>query len=270
MATPTSMFVKLKTVFVVLTCIMAVTIVWSVASDLYASCFYPRAWWMKLTGTHVVVDTVFITAWFFYKESSWIKTIVYAFLITGTGSFATCGYIVIQLFKLSPEESMTDPIYYALAKKHKELKTPVTTDGSGQHKGRRPYVFLTSIVMVVALACTMLTLLISALIIDGMPFHLELRTLLTQCFITAVIDMNVHAVVFSVWIAYKESSWLSSAIWILLLVCFNSITLCVYVLRQLFKLSDSQPIYLILFNQRNRDMMMSSSDPLITKHTDNV
>ncbi|PWA88225.1 hypothetical protein CTI12_AA121320 [Artemisia annua] len=72
-------------------------------------------------------------------------------------------------------------------------------------------------------------------------------------------------VAFQVWIAYKESSWTSAIVWILLFQCFGSMALCVYLLWQLNRLSPEQPISLILFSQSDRDLM--SSDPLLIEHS---
>ncbi|KAJ0507144.1 hypothetical protein HanIR_Chr11g0503111 [Helianthus annuus] len=89
---------------------------------------------------------------------------------------------------------------------------------------------------------------------------------LTPCMITAIIDISIHTVVYSVWIAYKETSWISAVFWIIVLVCFSSIGLFVYILRELFSVSPEQPLSVILFNKTNRDT--PSSDPLLTEHTD--
>ncbi|MFS7982887.1 hypothetical protein Hanom_Chr11g00968041 [Helianthus anomalus] len=76
-------------------------------------------------------------------------------------------------------------------------------------------------VIVTAMGCYMLGLIIYAFAIDGFPFYVEL---LTPCMITSLIDVSIHIVVFSVWIAYKESSWTSAVFWIILLVCFSGDT----------------------------------------------
>nr|GEU91900.1 uncharacterized protein [Tanacetum cinerariifolium] len=121
---------------------------------------------------------------------------------------------------------------------------------------------VTARVIVAALGCLMIGASIYAFIRDGSPFHMEV---FTPCMITLLIDVNIHIVVFSVWIAYKESSWITAFFWILLLSCFGSIGVCAYILRELFCLSPEQPIYLILFSKSNRNVQ--SSDPLLMAHT---
>ncbi|KAI7736673.1 hypothetical protein M8C21_005886 [Ambrosia artemisiifolia] len=79
-------------------------------------------------------------------------------------------------------------------------------------------------------------------VIDGSPFRAE------------------------VWIAYKESSWMNALVWILLVICFQSIALCAYVVRESFYLSPEQPSFLILFNKNGRNLMLS--DPLLIEDDD--
>nr|KAJ0210783.1 hypothetical protein LSAT_V11C400222340 [Lactuca sativa] len=68
-----------------------------------------------------------------------------------------------------------------------------------------------------------------------------------------------------VWVAYKESSWISAFFWILSLVCCGSIATCVYIVKQLFYLSPQQPISLVLVNNSNRNLL--TSDPLLMANT---
>jgi hypothetical protein len=48
----------------------------------------------------------FITfyTWVFYKESHWLARIVWFVAIMGLGNMAMSGYVLIQLFKLRPEQ----------------------------------------------------------------------------------------------------------------------------------------------------------------------
>uniref|UniRef100_A0A804UJH7 Transmembrane protein n=1 Tax=Zea mays TaxID=4577 RepID=A0A804UJH7_MAIZE len=55
-----------------------------------------------------------------------------------------------------------------------------------------------------------------------------------------------------VWVAHKESSWISTTIWIVLLICFGSITTCGYIVIQLFKVSYQDPIYHVLLNSHSK------------------
>ncbi|KAM0062689.1 hypothetical protein Hdeb2414_s0003g00082701 [Helianthus debilis subsp. tardiflorus] len=174
-------------------------------------------------------------AWVFYKESSWIKRLVLVFRC-----YLWIHCFALQFFKLSPEESLKDPIYFVLAKHQNDEDAVRHTTGSS---------VVIAKVFVTVMGCYILGLIIYAFAIDGFPFYVEL---LTPCMITALIDVSIHIVVFSVWIAYKESSWTSAVFWIILLVCFSGIGICVYIVRELFYLSPGEPVSLILFNKRNR------------------
>ncbi|PWA73888.1 hypothetical protein CTI12_AA242460 [Artemisia annua] len=105
-------------------------------------------------------------AWYFYKESSWIKRLLFLYLVFWDGSFVTCGYIAMLFFKLSPEESSTDPIFFVLAKRQK-----------GDVMGHtRRYSVVTAKVIVAALGLYMLGWPTYAYIVDGSPFHAEVVT----------------------------------------------------------------------------------------------
>lgn len=246
------MVVALKTLFSVLTCVMVAMIVYLIAMDCFRSCFDPKAWWMMTVATDFCIYIVLVVTWFFYKESSWIKTLLFSVAMFWFGSIISCGYITMQFFKLSPEESSKNPVFFVLARHQKG-------DVVG-HTRRHSLVIAKAIVA--ALGCFMLGFLTHAIIVDGSPFHAQV---LTPCMRTSLIDIQVEVVVFSVWIAYKESSWTSAIVWILLSQCFGSMGLCVYLLRQLNRLSPQQHISLILFSQSDRALM--SSDPLLTEHS---
>ncbi|PWA73889.1 hypothetical protein CTI12_AA242470 [Artemisia annua] len=178
-----SLFVALKTLFVILTCIMA-------------------AAWMQVAVYDVCIDLIFIAAWFFYKESSWIKTLVFSFIIFWCGrspffshlrtlflalvqcmilkgfdldfvlivrrlaTLVTCAYIAIQFFKLSPEEYSKDPLYFVLAR-HKKGDVMGYT---------RQHSVVVAKVIVVALGCSLVGYIIHAFSVDGSPFQAELLT----------------------------------------------------------------------------------------------
>ncbi|KAK0576159.1 hypothetical protein LWI29_012977 [Acer saccharum] len=67
-----------------------------------------------------------------------------------------------------------------------------------------------------------------------------------------LIDFYINVTALSVWVVYKESSWISAVVWIILLICFGSITTCVYIVQQLFCITCQDPLYLVLLNSRNR------------------
>ncbi|KAF5779959.1 hypothetical protein HanXRQr2_Chr11g0466681 [Helianthus annuus] len=249
-----SMLVALKTFFIISAWVMAAVLVYSFAADGQASCFQPSEWWMQVAEYDYIVIILPIMALFFYKESSWIKRIGFIIISFFCGSFVNCGYIAILFYQLSPEESMKDPLYFVLARRqNRDVNTGRTAR----------YSLVIAKVMVTAIGCYLLGVIIFAYITDGSPFHMEV---LTPCMITAIIDISIHTVVYSVWIAYKETSWISAVFWIIVLVCFSSIGLFVYILRELFTLSPEQPLSVILFNKTNRDR--PSSDPLLNEHTD--
>nr|GEV81538.1 reverse transcriptase, RNA-dependent DNA polymerase [Tanacetum cinerariifolium] len=158
----TSMVVALKTLFCLLTCVMAGALVYVYATD-FSTCVDLNAWWMMTVEADFGIDILFVMAWYFYKESSWIKRLLFLIILFWCGSFVTCGYIVMQLFKLSPEESSTDPLYFVLLKRQK-----------GDVMGHpRRYSVVTAKVIVAALGCYMIGYTIHAYIVDGSPFHAE-------------------------------------------------------------------------------------------------
>ena len=47
-------------------------------------------------------------AWVFYKETSWLARIVWFVAIMGLGNIAMSSYVLIQLFRLRPEQPASD------------------------------------------------------------------------------------------------------------------------------------------------------------------
>ncbi|KAM0019000.1 hypothetical protein Hdeb2414_s0026g00680441 [Helianthus debilis subsp. tardiflorus] len=70
-----SMLVALKTYFIILAWVMADVLVYSFAADGQVSCFQPSKWWMQVAEYDIVIILPIMA--FFYKESSWIKRIVF-------------------------------------------------------------------------------------------------------------------------------------------------------------------------------------------------
>ncbi|XP_020576437.1 uncharacterized protein LOC110022013 [Phalaenopsis equestris] len=101
-----------------------------------------------------------------------------------------------------------------------------------------------------ALACFMLAILLYTTITDGSPFRLEL---LTPWLSATLVDFFVNVVAIAAWVVCKESSWLSTCFWVILLVCFGSISTCAYILKLLFNISgqDSSqyPLHLLLLRK---------------------
>ncbi|KAJ6938957.1 hypothetical protein NC651_005408 [Populus alba x Populus x berolinensis] len=142
------------------------------------------------------------------------------------------------------------------------VHTPLHDDGSlnatvhkltyrGVEQKTKQSAVVTARIAFSILGLLMLGTLIYTLITDGSPFRKEL---LTPWMTATLIDFYINVVALSVWVAYKESSWISAFLWILLLICFGSITTCVYIVKQLLQLTSQDPVYLILFNRGNRQV----------------
>nr|XP_011458456.1 PREDICTED: uncharacterized protein LOC101304636 isoform X2 [Fragaria vesca subsp. vesca] len=229
----------LRSLFGVLGSLMLLTLVYTIFSDglpFRSDLLTP---WMAATLVDFYINVVPIAAWVFYKESNWISAALWIVLLVCFGSVTTCGYILLQLMKLSTKES-EDPIYhvllchsnkYGVVDKHKQ--SPV----------------LIARVVFTALGLFMLGTLLYTLLTDGSPFRKEL---LTPWMVATLVDFYINVTALSVWVAYKESSWITAVVWIILLICFGSITTCVYILIQLSQLTSQDLIYLALFKGGDR------------------
>ncbi|KAK2404311.1 hypothetical protein QL285_053668 [Trifolium repens] len=51
--------------------------------------------------------------------------------------------------------------------------------------------------------------------------------------------------------AHKEANWISSILWMMSLICLESITACIYVVWKLFQISCYDPAHFIFVKQRN-------------------
>nr|GEV12245.1 G-type lectin S-receptor-like serine/threonine-protein kinase At2g19130 [Tanacetum cinerariifolium] len=87
--------------------------------DGFSSCIDPHARWTQVAFIDFMIDVLPIWAWFFYKESRWIIRLLYIFTVFWFGSVVICGHILMLLFKLTPEESSKDPIYFVLVRRQK-------------------------------------------------------------------------------------------------------------------------------------------------------
>ncbi|CAH1447655.1 unnamed protein product [Lactuca virosa] len=104
------------------------------------------------------------------------------------GSPITSAYVALQFFKL-------DAIGY-----------------------KRGHSVLIAKIIISALGCLMLGTFIYVLIVDGSPFN---ATVLSRCMIATTTNVYFCIVTVVVWIAYKESRWISAFFWILSLLCFG-------------------------------------------------
>ncbi|KAL8264572.1 hypothetical protein R6Q59_022702 [Mikania micrantha] len=219
--------------------------------DRFVSCFDLQNRWLMFEYVSVVINLGAIVAWVFYKESSWIVATIVTVLLAVFTSVATCVYVITQFLKLSPEEFSKDPIYFVLVRRDKR----------DDMKHKNGTLVTTVKIIFSTLACLVLGIIINLIIVDGSPFRAKA---FSSCMIGTLFDYYANVGVLSLWIAYKESSWITAIFWILLLVCFQGVATCAYIVRQLFNLSPEQPVSLIIFNNTHRDLL--SSDPLLVEH----
>lgn len=60
--------------------------------------------WFRTTLVDFYFNIVIISSWMFYKESSWLKRIIWLIAFITLGSIATCGYVFLQLISLKSGE----------------------------------------------------------------------------------------------------------------------------------------------------------------------
>ncbi|XP_019258668.1 PREDICTED: uncharacterized protein LOC109236882 isoform X3 [Nicotiana attenuata] len=233
-----SLAIALKSLFAVLGCLASAVVIYTVVTDGLPFRLELLTPWMAATLIDFYINIFAIGSWVAYKESNWITALLWAVLLFCLGSITTCGYIVLQFLNLSTQESIQDPIYFVLLRRQQKTET----------EQRRKCSLLTARILSLVLGCLMLGTLIYTIVIDGSPFR---RDVFTPWLSATLVDFYVNIAALSVWIAYKESSWLSAAFWIILLICFGGISTCAYIALQLFSLSSQDPIYLILFSSSN-------------------
>ncbi|CAN6455980.1 unnamed protein product [Victoria cruziana] len=95
----------------------------------------------------------------------------------------------------------------------------------------------------------MLATLLYTILTDGSPFRLDV---LTPWMAATLVDFYINVAAISAWAIYKESNCFGAVFWIILLICFGSISTCLYIVIQLFKLSPEDPLYLVFLNSRSR------------------
>ena len=64
--------------------------------------------WAVATLFDAYFGFVTFYAWVFYKETSWLARMVWFVAIMGLGNIAMSGYVLIQLFRLRPEQPAAD------------------------------------------------------------------------------------------------------------------------------------------------------------------
>ncbi|KAM0933496.1 hypothetical protein DsansV1_C35g0229541 [Dioscorea sansibarensis] len=210
-----------KTLFSVLGCVMVVTLVYTILTDgspFRHELFTP---WMVATLVDFYVNVVAIAAWVVYKESTWMSALLWIILLVCSGSIATCAYIVKKLSEISSGDPVQNPVRHVFLRIGCDRKTK---DSS--------IVFLKVLFSVLGLL--VFATVAYTLITDGSPFRMEL---LTPWMAATLIDFYINVVAIAVWVIHTESSWITSFIWIIFLICFGSITTCVYIVVQLFHIS---------------------------------
>ncbi|KAJ6730665.1 hypothetical protein OIU85_021459 [Salix viminalis] len=215
----------LRALFLVLGCLMVATLTYTIyvdGSPFRRDLLTP---WMIATLVDFYINTIALATWISYKESNFIT--------------ATVLDSSANMLRKHYNESLQDPLYHVLLRQ--EIK--------GVEQKAKQSAVVTLRIAFSILGFLMLGTLIYTLITDGSPFRKEL---LTPWMTATLIDFYINVVALSVWVAYKESSWISVFVWILLLICFGSITTSAYIVKQLLQLTSQDPAYLILFNRGNR------------------
>ncbi|GMY29649.1 hypothetical protein FCV25MIE_24891, partial [Fagus crenata] len=112
------------------------------------------------------------------------------------------------------------------------------------------------------LGCRMLATLIFTL-------SIEHRCSSFSWMVATLVDFYINVVPLAAWVLYKEPNWISAILWIIMLLCFASITTCAYILMQFQKLSSQEhlqdpgylhdPMYCVLLRHPNK-----GSTPVVT------
>ncbi|KAH0681361.1 hypothetical protein KY285_022624 [Solanum tuberosum] len=157
---------------------------------------------------------------------------------------------VQSFLKLSTQESLQDPVYFVLLQRQKKTET----------EQWRKYSLLTARILSLALGSLMLGTLIYILVTYGSPFR---RDAFTPWMSATLIDYFVIVIALSVWVAYKESSWLSAAFWIIPIILFGSTITSAYIALQLFSLSSQDPAYLVLFSSSSSNRQVFATIMLV-------
>ncbi|KAK7391197.1 hypothetical protein VNO78_19609 [Psophocarpus tetragonolobus] len=236
----TSLAIGLRTLFTVLGLVMLAIVLYTVFTDGLPFRKELLTPWMAATLVDFYINVVALGVWIAYKESNLISSILWIVLLVCLGSITTSAYIVVQFLKLSSQESSQDPLYYVL------LRHP-NKNGTAQRTQHSCVVTLR--ILFGILGVVMLGTLVYTLVTDGSPFRIEL---LTPWLTATLVDFYFNVLALAVWVAYKESSWISAVFWIILLICFGSITTCFYIAWQLFQISCQDPAYLVLVHHGDR------------------
>ncbi|XP_051124267.1 uncharacterized protein LOC127246767 [Andrographis paniculata] len=226
----------LKVAFVVMSCVSNAVLIHLIATQglLFLPEFHTM-WAMSFLFDFNVL-LIPIVIWIIYKESNWKNTIMWAFPILMIGSSTFCPYIVVKLMELSPQESEDDPIYFVLLTKKKR----------DERESRSILPVIIARFYFGYMAGYMVILWTYTIAVDGFPLR---RDVFTPFALATFIDIHFLLITFSIWVAYKEPTWITAAFWIVMLMCFHSIGAYLYILRKLFKISRRDPVSRVLFNR---------------------
>ena len=61
-----------------------------------------------------------------------------------------------------------------------------------------------------------------------------------------LFDFYANILVISFWVAYKETSLTKTVLWIAFLITMGSVATCVYVLKELFALTEEEGLRVLL------------------------
>ncbi len=62
--------------------------------------------WMRATLIDFYTNIAVLFAWVVYKEKSWLVRAVWLLLFVGLGSIGVTAYVLVQLFRLKPGDSI--------------------------------------------------------------------------------------------------------------------------------------------------------------------
>ncbi|KAJ1691181.1 hypothetical protein LUZ63_015336 [Rhynchospora breviuscula] len=228
--------VMYRILFAALGCFMVATLIYTTVTD--GSPFRPELLtpWMTATLIDFYVNVAALSVWVAYKESSWVSSVIWIVLLVCFGSAATCAYIVTKLFEISIHDPDQDPIDLLLVRSGQVVNV------------KRSYVSYGKYIFTI-LGAFMVAVVTYTVVTDGLPFRKEL---LTPWMAATLIDFYINVFAISLWIAHKETTWISACIWIIFLICLGSITTCTYIVVQLSRLSSQDPVYHVLLNSSSR------------------
>ncbi|KMZ70149.1 hypothetical protein ZOSMA_1G01220 [Zostera marina] len=235
-----------KAVFSLLGCSMLVFLIYTIITDgspFRSEIFTP---WLVATVIDFYINVIAISVWVAHKEYSVIGAIIWIVLLICLGSVTTCTYVVLQLCNISSRDPAQYLMYNVLVQHGAENDTT---------ERKCPCIVIGRIAFGI-LGCIMLATLVYTLSIDGLPFRKELAT---PWMVVTLIDFYINVSVISTWVSYKETNWLSALIWIVFFICLGSLTTCVYIVIQLFKLSSEDPLYHVYAESPRKQVRRTSS-----------